>query len=66
MIICIIQMIDLKKKASGRIFVAYDYDLNGNKISQIDATGKITKYCYNSLDKLTEIIDNEIKLASYT
>ena len=55
-----------EKSASGRTLLAYSYDLNGNKISQKDVTGKTTQYCYNSLDELIEIIDNEVKLASYT
>ena len=31
------------KSSSGRTLIAYEYDKNGNKIKEIDVTGKITK-----------------------
>ena len=54
-----------EKSASGRTLLAYTYDLNGNKQTQIDVQGKTTKYSYNVLDELIEIVDNEVKLARY-
>ncbi len=46
------------KSARGRTLLAYTYDLNGNRISMTDVTGKCTGYRYNSLDLLEEIVDN--------
>ena len=48
-----------EKKASGRILLSFQYDLNGNKVWQSDITGKSTVYTYNALDLLEEIRDTE-------
>ena len=54
-----------EKRASGRTLLFYEYDLNGNRVRQPDITGKTTKYRYDTLDRLTEIYDNETRLAAY-
>ncbi|MBQ2802104.1 MAG: hypothetical protein IJF03_12060 [Lachnospiraceae bacterium] len=48
-----------EKKASGKVLLSYEYDLNGNRIRQSDITGKSTTYTYNALDLLEEIRDNK-------
>jgi RHS repeat-associated protein len=55
-----------EKKASGRTLLHYTYDLNGNKTSQTDFTGKTTRYQYDVLDRLEEVYDNGRKQAGYT
>lgn len=53
------------KKASGRTLIAYEYDKNGNKIKEIDVTGKITNFEYNELDLLQNVVHNENRIATY-
>ena len=53
------------KRASGKTLLSYTYDLNGNRATMTDVTGKCTGYRYNSLDRLEEIRDNERVLARY-
>ena len=53
------------KSASGRTLLALTYDKNGNKISQIDVTGKTTQYTYSSLDLLEKVWDDGRELAAY-
>ncbi|MBQ2801756.1 MAG: hypothetical protein IJF03_10220, partial [Lachnospiraceae bacterium] len=48
-----------EKKASGKVLLSFQYDLNGNKVRQSDITGKSTTYTYNDLDLLEEIRDNK-------
>jgi YD repeat-containing protein len=55
-----------EKKASGRTLLHYTYDLNGNKTSQTDFTGKTTRYQYDILDRLEEVYDNGRKQVGYT
>ncbi len=55
----------LSKSASGRTLLSYTYDLNGNRTSMTDVTGKCTGYRYNSLDLLEEIEDNKKIQARY-
>ena len=54
-----------EKRASGRMLLSYEYDLNGNRVRQSDITGKTTEYRYDTLDRLTEIYDNGTRLAAY-
>ena len=54
-----------KKSASGRMLLSLDYDGNGNRIRQTDVTGKVTEYCFDLLDRLTEVWDDGDKLAEY-
>jgi RHS repeat-associated protein len=54
-----------EKTASGRRLLAYEYDLNGNKIRQTDVTGKTTEYRFNSLDLLTDLYENGSRIAGY-
>jgi YD repeat-containing protein len=54
-----------EKTASGRRLLAYEYDLNGNKIRQTDVTGKTTEYRFNSLDLLTDLYENGNRIAGY-
>ena len=42
-----------------------EYDGNGNRTRQTDVTGKITEYRFDLLDRLTEVWDDEEKLAEY-
>lgn len=44
-----------EKTASGRRLLAYEYDLNGNKVRQTDVTGKTTEYSFTATDLLKEI-----------
>ena len=53
------------KKASGRTLIAYKYDRNGNKIKEVDITGKITEFEYNELDLLKNIVHNGNNIATY-
>lgn len=53
------------KSASGRKLLSYTYDLNGNRSTMTDVTGKCTGYRYNSLDQLLEITDNGRVQARY-
>ena len=53
------------KSASGRKLLSYTYDLNGNRSTMTDVTGKCTGYRYNSLDQLLEITDNGKVQARY-
>ena len=53
------------KKASGRTLIAYKYDRNGNKIKEVDITGKITEFEYNELDLLKNVVHNGNNIATY-
>ncbi|WP_199884115.1 RHS repeat domain-containing protein [Anaerosinus massiliensis] len=53
------------KTASGRTLLAYEYDLNGNKIRQTDVTGKTTAYCYTETDLLNGIRDEGRSLVQF-
>ena len=53
------------KKASGRTLISYEYDRNGNKIKEIDVTGKITQFEYNELDLLENVVYNGNSIAEY-
>ncbi|SDL50114.1 RHS repeat-associated core domain-containing protein [Dendrosporobacter quercicolus] len=55
-----------EKTASGRKLLAYEYDLNGNKIRQTDVTGKTTEYGYTATDLLREIRDGGQRIAQFT
>ncbi len=54
-----------EKKASGKVLLSFQYDLNGNRTLQKDITGKETRYTYNALDLLEEVRDNDFS-ARYT
>ena len=54
-----------EKKASGRTLLSYAYDLDGNKVSRRDITGKETGYVYNKDGQLTGVTDNGQPLATY-
>ena len=41
------------------------YDQNGNKVKQIDVTGKVTEYSYSILDLPEKIWDDGNELAAY-
>ncbi|WP_250278723.1 EndoU domain-containing protein [[Clostridium] colinum] len=53
------------KTASGRTLISYEYDKNGNKIKELDITGKVTKFEYNELDLLKKVSYNENTIATY-
>lgn len=53
------------KSASGKKLIQYEYDLNGNRTSVRDVTGKKTEYRYNELDLLAEVSDGGKSLARY-
>ncbi len=53
------------KSASGRKLISYEYDKNGNKIKEIDVTGKITQFEYNELDLLENVLYNGNSIAEY-
>ncbi len=53
------------KKASGKTLLSFEYDKNGNKIKEVDVTGKIVNYTYNELDLLVNIGDNKSSIANY-
>ena len=54
-----------RKSASGRTLLALAYDRNGNKISQIDASGKRTQFAYSPLELLERVWDDGKELAAY-
>lgn len=41
-----------RKSASGRTLLALEYDRNGNKVRQVDVTGKLTGFDYDPLGQL--------------
>nr|WP_317356417.1 hypothetical protein [uncultured Tyzzerella sp.] len=53
------------KKASGRTLISYEYDKNGNKIKEIDVTGKSTHFEYDELDLLKNVVYNGNSVATY-
>ncbi|WP_250277174.1 RHS repeat domain-containing protein [[Clostridium] colinum] len=53
------------KSASGRTLISYEYDKNGNKIKEIDVTGKTTQFEYDELDLLKNVLYNENNIAEY-
>ncbi|MDE6357797.1 MAG: hypothetical protein K2L15_04300, partial [Eubacteriales bacterium] len=53
------------KEASGRTLISYEYDRNGNKVKEIDVTGKITQFEYNELDLLENVVYNGNSIAEY-
>ena len=53
------------KTASGRNLISYEYDKNGNKIKEIDVTGKITQFEYNEIDLLKNVSYNGNNIATY-
>ena len=55
-----------KKQASGRTLLSLTYDLNGNLTRQEDLAGRVTEYCYNQLDQVSEVWDSGRQVASYT
>ena len=50
----------------GRTLLSYAYDLDGNKISRRDVTGKETAYTYNRDGLLTAVLEGGKTLAAYT
>lgn len=48
-----------EKKASGKTQLRLAYDLNGNKVSRQDITGKTTEYTYNALDLLEKVLNSQ-------
>ena len=46
-----------EKDARGNI-KTYTYDAHGNKLSQTDASGSVTRYEYNSADKMTKMFND--------
>ena len=55
-----------RKSASGRTLLALEYDRNGNKVRQVDVTGKLTGFDYDPLGQLTRLTDDGQELAAYT
>ena len=55
-----------RKSASGRTLLALEYDRNGNKIRQIDVTGKLTSFDYDCMGQLLRLADDGQELAAYT
>ena len=55
----------VRKSASGRTLLSMAYDQNGNKVKQIDVTGKVTEYSYSILDLPEKIWDDGNELAAY-
>ena len=55
-----------RKSASGRTLLALEYDKNGNKVRQIDVTGKLTGFDYDPMGQLTRLTDDGQELAAYT
>ena len=53
------------KSASGRTLISYEYDKNGNKIKEIDVTGKISQFEYNEIDLLKNVSYNGSNIATY-
>ncbi len=49
---------EIENKNSDGVFssFAYQYDKNGNRTAQIEEDGAATKYSYDALNRLTEII----------
>ena len=39
----------IRKSASGRTLLALEYGWNGNKVRQIDVTGKLTSFDYDCM-----------------
>ena len=55
-----------RKSASGRTLLALEYDKNGNKVRQIDVTGKLTGFDYDPMGQLLRLTDDGQELAAYT
>lgn len=55
-----------RKSASGRTLLALEYDRNGNKVRQIDVTGKLTGFDYDPMGQLLRLTDDGQELAAYT
>ena len=56
----------IRKSASGRTLLALEYDKNGNKVRQIDVTGKLTGFDYDPMGQLLRLTDDGQELAVYT
>ena len=56
----------IRKSASGRTLLALSYDKNGNKVRQIDVTGKLTGFDYDTMGQLLRLTDDGQELAAYT
>ena len=56
----------IRKSASGRTLLALSYDKNGNKVRQIDVTGKLTGFDYDPMGQLLRLTDDGQELAAYT
>ena len=46
--------------------LALEYDKNGNKVQQIDVTGKLTGFDYDPMGQLLRLTDDGQELAVYT
>lgn len=57
----------LEKRCGNKILLAYTYDLNCNKITMTDQTGKTVKYRYDENDMLIQVLDADVNknLARY-
>ena len=56
----------IRKSASGRTLLALSYDKNGNKVRQIDVTGKLTGFDYDRMGQVLRLTDGGQELAAYT
>ena len=55
-----------RKSASGRTLLALEYDRDGNKVRQVDVTGKLTGFDYDPMGQLLRLTDDGQELAVYT